>query len=460
MSRRQKIAIIGAGLAGLGAAHALRKRAMDAVVFEASANTGGRIARDEVDGFRIDLGAGFFMESDRTIQAVASELGVPLERTLLPINGRLLRNGTFHPFYGGSQPGNLWRTARTLLSFRYLGPGAVWQLLRFAAMLQKQASILNREDAASVAALDGAESAAAFIRSRFGDEFLEWFFAPNLTSYTFGQPEEVGTAYALGVLWSVAMNGTAWPVVPCGGPSVLVDALAAACAGSIRLATPAHRIAIEEGVVRGVQVDGGLVEADAVICATTAPAALRIMPDLPPGVRDTMRRVTYSRCLRVFFGVTTHPLPEDWYAAAMPRQTGSLLAGLGNPTVLSPGLAPEGMALLDALVVGERAAELSALGHQEAGDRVLAELRRLFPAMQREPLFTRICEWEEAVCLAPAGMMEAIQKIRLDLPQGVRGLFLAGEYMGIPSLNGALRSGINAAGRCAAFLSEAAPPGP
>ena len=141
------------------------------------------------------------------------------------------------------------------------------------------------------------------------------------------------------------------------------------------------------------------------------------------------------------------------------RRTGSLLAGLGNTTVLSPGLAPEGMALLDALAVGERAAELSTLGHQEAGGRVLAELRRLFPAMEREPLFTRVHEWEEAVCLAPAGMMEAIQKIRLDLPQGVRGLFLAGEYTGIPSMNGALRSGIDAADRCAAFLSQAAPPG-
>jgi hypothetical protein len=74
--------------------------------------------------------------------------------------------------------------------------------------------------------------------------------------------------------------------------------------------------------------------------------------------------------------------------------------------------------------------------------------------MMAEPLFTRVHRWDEAVCLAPGGMMTALHRMRRQDLADVRGLFLAGEYMGIPSTNGALRSGIDTADDCAAFLSS------
>ncbi len=44
----------------------------------------------------------------------------------------------------------------------------------------------------------------------------------------------------------------------------------------------------------------------------------------------------------------------------------------------------------------------------------------------------------------PPGALTALDRLRRDLPKAIRGLALAGEYMQMPSVNGALASGIAA----------------
>ena len=130
------------------------------------------------------------------------------------------------------------------------------------------------------------------------------------------------------------------------------------------------------------------------------------------------------------------------------------MAGINNFAVLMPETVPEGKALIDAFVIEKQAEELMASSDEEAGERVLAEIRKYFPALSREPRFTRVYRWDEAVCIAPGGMITALHQMRQQSLDSVKGLFLAGEYMGVPCANGALRSGINAAEDCAAFLAR------
>ncbi len=55
-----RVAIIGAGLAGVGVAHALHRSGLGSLVFEKSRGAGGRTASRRREGFTYDFGANFF----------------------------------------------------------------------------------------------------------------------------------------------------------------------------------------------------------------------------------------------------------------------------------------------------------------------------------------------------------------------------------------------------------------
>ena len=101
------------------------------------------------------------------------------------------------------------------------------------------------------------------------------------------------------------------------------------------------------------------------------------------------------------------------------------------------------MRLIHAEAASNRADTLSALSDLDLHARFLAEIGRFTPAMP-DPRFARTYRWKEAVCLMPPGALTALDRLRRDLPKAIGGLALAGEYMHLPSVNGALASGIAA----------------
>ena len=86
-----RIAILGAGLAGIAAAQTLRAAGCETVVFEKSRSYGGRCATRIWNGDVVDHGAQYFTvgssEFARAIRANAQLVVHPLEAPLLNQNG-------------------------------------------------------------------------------------------------------------------------------------------------------------------------------------------------------------------------------------------------------------------------------------------------------------------------------------------------------------------------------------
>lgn len=118
--------------------------------------------------------------------------------------------------------------------------------------------------------------------------------------------------------------------------------------------------------------------------------------------------------------------------------------------------APQGKNYLSAFLFNMRGqgGDPLALSDEEIEHRVLEDLRTYGIHVPVPPLFTRVYRWPEAVCLAPGGMLKEINHMRRTAHPGCRGLFLAGEYMRLPSVNGALLSGMDAAEAAIGFLSH------
>ncbi|MEK7632265.1 MAG: FAD-dependent oxidoreductase [Patescibacteria group bacterium] len=75
----KRIAIIGAGAAGLSAAHALKAKGYSNItVFERSNRVGGKCCTVEIEGKNYELGAGVLAEDNSIVLRLAEEFNIPL----------------------------------------------------------------------------------------------------------------------------------------------------------------------------------------------------------------------------------------------------------------------------------------------------------------------------------------------------------------------------------------------
>ena len=432
-----RVVIVGAGAAGLSSAYALHKRGVDFLALEAADHAGGRIAIEEVEGCRIDMGAQVFTEGYGAALGLCRELGVP-------VRACSRRAGIWsHGGFRVVDQHDTWRNLRTVLAFKLLSPKALWQLVRIGLRLRRHAADLGSADPSRALALDADASIADWLQTHAGAESLEGMAGTSIRALTLAEPEEVGVAYGMALLWGFVFE-PAELLTPERGMGQFTQALVDAVADRIRVSTMVERIVIRDGAVVGVQTGNGFIAADAVICATTATDVRRLMPDLPRDIDRALGLVTYSSNCRVVFGVDRPVLPDQCYFVALPRREESFLVDYSDAAVKSPQVVStrrEG--LIHAESTSDLAESLSALPDTDLHQRFLAEIRRYSPDMP-EPRFARVYRWKEAVCLMPGGALTAIDQARRDLPEQVRGLALAGEYTSMPSVNGAVASGIAA----------------
>ncbi|KAJ3693609.1 hypothetical protein LUZ60_009089 [Juncus effusus] len=82
-SRSPSAIVIGAGFAGIAAAHALKNASFDVVLLESRDRIGGRIYTDYSFGFPVDLGASWLhgVCEENPLAPIISRLGLPLYRT-------------------------------------------------------------------------------------------------------------------------------------------------------------------------------------------------------------------------------------------------------------------------------------------------------------------------------------------------------------------------------------------
>jgi predicted NAD/FAD-binding protein len=283
-----RIAIVGAGVSGLVAAHLLQ-REHEIVVYEANSYAGGHTNTIRVDTAHEThhLDTGFIVMNDRNypnFTRLLARLGVATQPTHMSFSVK----GEERDFEYSGTPRGLFCQPGNLASPRF--QRMILDLLRFNRALR---GLLEHEESG--------ESMHDFLsRQRFSRAFVERLIVPQLSAVWSADPREAGSFPARFVAEFFANHGMlgfrdrpGWSTVA-GGSARYVEALTAPFRGRIRLGAPVSSVTRCAERVEIVAAGGPAESYDQVILATHSDQALSILSDPSERERELLGAIRYQ----------------------------------------------------------------------------------------------------------------------------------------------------------------------
>ena len=379
----RRVAVVGAGLAGLAAADALVRSGVEVVVLEARDRVGGRVwSRELPDGSVVEMGAEFVLPGNTVVEETARRLGLGLWAKGMA--------------YGRREPRGV--------------PVSADELRAAAALLERED--LTGTAADVLARLDIAEPVREAIRAR-------------VEISTAAPAEAVGADELAGV--------AAISDAPSFGIAGGNEGLARALAGSldVRLRTPVTAISWGDRVL----VNGDLA-ADAVVVAVPAPlvASIAFEPALPPRLAAALARVRYGEAAKLFVPLRERPAPSA--VLSVPERYWTWTARAGEEVQPVVHAFAGSRPALDGLAIDAGPERwLDSLARLR-DDLALDPAAAVLSTWSRDP-------WARGAYSvhAPGGPEPALAE--RHGPLVLAGEYTAGRYAGL--MEGALRSGLRAA---------------
>jgi len=405
-----KVAIIGAGLAGLCCARRLFQCGIPFEILEASDAVGGRVRTDRVDGFLLDRGFQIYLTAYPEGRRV-----LDLEALNLRYFSRGAKIWTGRRFEEVRDPREAPLTAMLSL-FNQVGgvldkfriADLAWHLSRTPLLeLWRQPERPTRD----------------FLRwnARFSEKMIQRLFEPFFGG-VFLERELVTSSRLFAYLFRMFAEGPG--AVPAGGMQAIPEQIAAGL--------PARSIRFESRVVaidgQELQLaDGSTVSAPVIVIAVDGSEAARLAGSLLP-------ELAWRGSTTVYYATEQAPMTEP-----ILHLDGTGTGPVNSVVALSlaaPEYAPPGQTLLSAAVIGVPEEK-----DEELDRKIRAQFREWFGPSVANWRRLRIDRIRQALPDQSAGRLDPWQR-----PVRLRpGLYVCGDHRDQGSIDGAMTSGFRTA---------------
>jgi oxygen-dependent protoporphyrinogen oxidase len=497
------IAVIGGGMAGLGAAHALETALREAgqaapsdagppfdwVLFERADYLGGKVRTDRVDGFVIEGGPDSFIVEKPWPMELARKVGI-YDR-LLDSNEDIRKSYVFSRGRLHELPEGLILMVPTRLA-----PFALSSLISWPGKLRMGLDLVIPRGGSG-----DDESLGDFVRRRLGSEALAKVAEPIVAGIHAGDPEQMSVratfpmfmemedkyrSLILGMVRRRRARARAARPQPARdaapraprtyflsfktGLADLADAvvadLPAEClrtglAVESMVAEPAAGDGPDPAALAGYRLrlsDGSTRVVQAVVLAGPAYAAGELLRSVAPAASSDLSSIPYVTTATVSLAYrkadVARPLSGFGFVVPRAEQRG-IMAGTFS-SLKFPGRAPDDGALVRAFVGRAGREEPAELPDDGLVRLVRAELAGIV-GLRAEPLFTRIFRWPRGMPQYRVGHRRLVSRVEGELA-AVPGIEIAGGYLHGIGIGDCIREGAAAGQRAVAHVEHLVEP--
>ncbi|GGS03670.1 protoporphyrinogen oxidase [Streptomyces nojiriensis] len=441
--------VIGGGIAGLAAAHRLLAEGVRVTLLEAGPRLGGKLYAGELAGARVDLGAESMLARRPEAVALAEAVGLG-EAVQAPATAtaHLWTRGALRPMPRGHVMGV---------------PGDLGPLAASGVLSAEGLARIEAERTLPPTEIGDDVAVGAYVAARLGREVVDRLVEPLLGGVYAGDAYRISMRAAVPQLFEAARTHAllgdgvrelqrraqaspqqAGPVFAGidGGIGRLPVAVAEACrAAGARLVTgtPVREVVRTAGgwrVVAGAEV----IEADAVILATPAGPAARLLDGLAPAAAAELRGVEYASMALITMAFRRSELPA---AVSGGGASGFLVPPVDGRTIKASTFSSNKWAwagtdpdlFLLRTSVGRYADESDL--QREDGELVDVSLADLAEAvgLAARPVASTVTRWDGGLPQYPVGHLDRVARIRTAVA-ALPGLAVCGavyDGVGIPA---------------------------
>ncbi|RJG08266.1 flavin monoamine oxidase family protein [Massilia cavernae] len=423
-----RVAVVGAGMAGLTAAYRVLQGGGTPVVFEADDSVGGRTNTTEKQGYIIDSGAILLSPRYKRTMALIKDLRLgPQFVASRPVLS-IVRDGVVHEI-------DLARPMVSFLRSAVLSGRAKLALVRLLPDLLRYWQRCHFRSMGELAALDH-ETCRSYALRVLGQELHDYLVEPLIRVNMFTSSDR---ACAADLIWLLRIFSHPVVMQSRGGMQVLPSALAGKL--DVRLNSPVSRVTNEGQGVMLAFGEGQTARFDAAIIAVPPPVALAIAPWISGPRRAFFSAARPVRSVAVSLGLSRIPEGKSSMIMVPSLEQTDLLAIVFSHRK-SADRAPKGKGLVT-LHMRHAWAERVAGDSNEAVARQAMEAARpilgdLAPLVE----MVHVKHWQYVDSERKTGCYHALARM-LEQPPEHRVCF-AGEYISA-GVEGAVISGENAA---------------